>query len=190
MSSLAQLASNATDSNFTEYVFPDAVADSVPEVDPLEGINLSEEPDAKIKYDGQLIPALLYQIHMEYKIHGHREVDLCLSDDIHAVVQQHAENGLDFKSMKIVSRKNLLKRVAEVYNLTTLAPKIYKIKVQNNTLLTSVAVFNLRAQVLSILHNNELMQPHNFAPGYDIYTGKPTSPGRCAFGALAVEIFS
>ena len=37
-------------------------------------------------------------------------------------------------------------------------------------------MFNLRAQVLSILHNNELMQPHNFAPGYDIYTGKPTSP--------------
>ena len=78
--------------------------------------------------------------------------------------------------MKMLRRKNLLKRVAEVYNLTTLVPKIYKIKVQNNTLLTSVAVFNLRAQVLSILQNNELMQPHNFAPGYDIYTGKPTSP--------------
>ena len=105
MPSLVQLASNATDSNFTEYVFPDSVADPVPGVDPLEEINLSEELDAKIKYDGQLAPALLYQIHMEYKIRGHREVDLCLSDDIHNVVQQHAENGLDFKSMKMLSRK-------------------------------------------------------------------------------------
>jgi hypothetical protein len=26
---------------------------------------------------------------MEYKIRGHREVDLCLSDDIHAVVQHN-----------------------------------------------------------------------------------------------------
>ena len=60
-----QLASNATDSNFTEYVFPDALADPVPGVDALEEINLSENPDAKIKYDGQLTPALLYQIHME-----------------------------------------------------------------------------------------------------------------------------
>ena len=68
-------------------------------------IDLSENPDAKIKYDGQLTPALLYQIHMEYKIRGHREVDLCLSDDIHAVVQQHAENGLDFKSTKMLTRK-------------------------------------------------------------------------------------
>ena len=85
MPSLAQLASNVTDSNFTEYVFPDALADPVPAVDAREEINLSEEPDAKIKYHGQLTPALLYQIHMEYKIRGHREVDLCLSDDIHAV---------------------------------------------------------------------------------------------------------
>ena len=64
---MVQLASNETDSNFTEYVFPDSVADPVPEVDPLQEINLPEEPDAKIKYDGQLTPALLYQIHMESK---------------------------------------------------------------------------------------------------------------------------
>jgi len=92
------------------------------------------------------------------------------------VVQQHDENCLDFKSMKMLSRKNLLKRVAEVYNLITLAPTIYKIEVRENTLLTSVAVFDLRAQVLSILHNNQLMKPHNFAPDYDIFTGKPTAP--------------
>ena len=55
---------------------------------------------------------------------------------MHAVVQQHAENGLDFKSMKMLTRKNLLKRVAEVYNLTTLAPKIYKInRIQGKSML-------------------------------------------------------
>ena len=113
---------------------------------------------------------------MEYKIRGHREVDLCLSNDIHDVVKQHAENGLDFKSMTMLSRKNLLKRVVEVYNLTTLGPEVYKMQVHENTLLTSVAVFDLRAQVLSILHNNQLMQPKHFAPDYDIFTGKPTSP--------------
>ena len=41
------------------------MADPVPAVDAREEINLSEEPDAKIKYHGQLTPAFLYQIHME-----------------------------------------------------------------------------------------------------------------------------
>jgi len=122
-------------------------------------INLPQVRDETIKYDGQLTLALLYQTHMEYKVRGHHEVDLCLSDDIHHVVQQYAENGLDCKSMKMLTRKKQLKRVAEVYNLTTLKPKIYKIQVCENPLLTSVAVFDLRAQVLSILHNKELMQP-------------------------------
>ena len=65
MPSLVQLASNATDSNFTEYVFPVSVADPVPGMDPLQEMNLPEKPDEKIKYDGQLTPALLYEIHME-----------------------------------------------------------------------------------------------------------------------------
>jgi len=53
----------------------------------------------------------------------------------------------------------------EVYNLTTLEPKIYKIHGREKTLLTSpVAVFDLKAQVLSVLHNNQLMQPKTFAP--------------------------
>ena len=100
MPSLAQLAANATDPNFTEYI-PVSEADPVQGTEPVEDeINLPQVPDEKIKYDGQLNPALMYQIHMEYKVRGHRKVDLCLSDDIHSVVQQHADNGLDFKSMK------------------------------------------------------------------------------------------
>jgi len=47
---------------------------------------------------------------MEYKIHSHREVNLCLLDDIHDVVQQHAENGLDFKSMTMLSRKKSIEK--------------------------------------------------------------------------------
>jgi len=71
MPSLAQLASNATDPNLTDYIFPVSEVDSGPGTDPLQEINLPEEPDEKIKYDGQLTPALLYQILMEYKVRGH-----------------------------------------------------------------------------------------------------------------------
>ena len=41
--------------------------------------------------------------------------------------------------------------------------------------MTSVAVFDLHAQILSIVHNAKLMQQENFAPDYDVFTGKPTT---------------
>jgi len=101
----------------------------VQETEPFDKTTLSNPLDDEIKYNGQLTPSLLYQIHMEYKGHDHRGVDLFISNNIHEVVQHHAENGLDFKSFSILTRQNLLKRVAEVYHLKSLKPKIYKIHV-------------------------------------------------------------
>jgi len=43
-----------------------------------------------------------------------------------------------------------------------------------NTSHASVAVFNVKARLLSILHDENLMQPQNFAKDYDIFTGKST----------------
>ena len=51
MRSLAQLAANATDLNFTEYIFPDSDADPVQETESVEDeINLPQVQDEKIKY--------------------------------------------------------------------------------------------------------------------------------------------
>jgi len=113
---------------------------------------------------------------MDYKICGHREVDLSISDDMHDVVQHHAANGLDFNSLSVLKRDQLLKRVAEVYNLKCLKPKIYKIPIQEQTLVTSVGVFDLCAQILSIVHNAKLIQEQHFALNYDIFSGKLRTP--------------
>jgi len=77
-------------------------------IEPFHEINLPHPQDYKIKYDGQLTPPLLYQIHIKYKVRGHRDINLCISDDIHDVVQRRAENGLDIKYMTMLTRKNLL----------------------------------------------------------------------------------
>ncbi len=37
-------------------------------------------------------------------------------------------------------------------------------------------VFNVKAVLLSILHDPNKMQHHNFASGYDLFTGKSTIP--------------
>ena len=72
----------------------------------------------------------VYQAHMEYKIRGHREVDLSLTDDIHDVVQRHSANGLDFNAFIMLERDILLQRLLDVYNLQHLKPTIYKVLIQ------------------------------------------------------------
>ena len=176
MPSLTQLATINTHS--TEYVFPEDPSYSMDTTEPpLEEPNVTHGSSIKdIKYEGLLTPSLLYQAHLEYKIRGHREVDLSLADDIHKVVQRHSANHLDFNAFTTLKRDILLQRLSGVYNLQHLKPTIYKVLIQEKTVLTSVAVFDLHAQILSIVHNAKLMQQENFAPDYDVFTGKPTTP--------------
>ena len=103
-----------------------------------------------VKFEGLLTPSLLYQAHMEYKIRGHREVDLSLTDDIHYVVQRHSANGLDFNAFIMLKRDILLQRMSDVYNLQHLKPTIYKVSIQEKNVLTSVAVFDLHAQFFQL----------------------------------------
>ena len=86
MPSLTELATINTYS--TEYVFPEDPNYSMDATEHLfEKPNITHGSSMKdIKYEGELTPSLLYQFHMEYKIRGHREVDLSLTDDIHDVV--------------------------------------------------------------------------------------------------------
>jgi len=63
-----------------------------------------------------------------------------------------------------------------VYNLKSLNPKICKIHIWGKILLISVAIFDMKAQVLSILYTTRLMQPKHFSPNYAIFSRKPTSP--------------
>jgi hypothetical protein len=38
----------------------------------------------------------------------------------------------------------------------------------------TVPIFNVKADILSVLHDPKMMQHKHFAFGYDIFTGKPT----------------
>ena len=130
MPSLTELATINTHS--TEYVFPEDPSYSMDATEPpLEEPNVTHGSSMKdIKYEGQLTPSLLYQAHMEYKIRGHREVDLSLTDDIHDVVQRHYANDLDFNTFIMLKRDILLQRLSDVYNLQHLKPTINKVSIQ------------------------------------------------------------
>mgnify|MGYP000191292660 CR=1 FL=1 len=59
--------------NSTEYILPVSDAGPVHGIEPYHEINLPRPPDNKIKYDGQLTPALLYQIRQSYNSVYYRE---------------------------------------------------------------------------------------------------------------------
>ena len=55
--------------------------------------------------------------------------------------------------------------------MTDLKPNTVSFPVYNMIMYTSVAVFDVHATLLSILHEKMLMQMEVFAPGYDLFSG-------------------
>ena len=58
--------------------------------------------------------------------------------------------------------------------LIHLKPKIANIPLTNPALFAAVAVFDLKASILDILHDEKLMSNEHFAPGLDMFSGKCT----------------
>ena len=131
-------------------------------------------PDSfdRVLYHCDLPPSVIYQIHMEHVICRHRDVDLSLLDDVNNIVQLHVSRGLDLKNSKLYSREQLVIALAEAFNMKQLKPKIVKVPTLNGY--ASVPVFDVKSQLLSLLHDPTIMREENFAEGYDIFTGMPT----------------
>ena len=66
--------------------------------------------------------------------------------------------------------------MAKLYNLHHLKPKIFQVPLANPPLFASVAAFDLKAQIIHLLHDSKLMIQPNFAEGLDIFTRKITQP--------------
>ena len=96
MPSLTELVTINTHS--TEYVFPEDPNYSMDATEhPFEEPNITHGSSIKdIKYEGLLTPSLLYQAHLEYKIRGHREVDLSLAISLRCISLEQFHAGRYF----------------------------------------------------------------------------------------------
>ena len=133
-----------------------------------------DEKKYQIKYNVQLTPSMLYQIDLEHTLRRHRNVDLSLHDEINEVMERHASRGVKLSESKVYKRERLVEELTMAFNLYESKPTIIRVPISRNTSLASVAIFNVEARLLSILHNANLMQEGNFAKDYDVFTGKPT----------------
>ena len=123
-----------------------------------------------------LPPAVMYQIDMEHTINKHRTVDLNITNDIKDVNERHLKyNHLDLRTSKQYNRDELVRQLEKVYNMKELKPKLHSVELHDGSTAT-VPVFDVKATLLNLFNNEEMMIPENFATNYDIFTGKPKTP--------------
>ncbi len=119
-------------------------------------------------------PGVKFCIHLQQIISSHRGVDLALYEEIIDLIKFHAKTqDTDFATNKLYHRNKLTKTLTELYNLNALQPQLHQVVLTDSSTVT-VPVFDVKAVILSILHDPKRMQFHHFAPGYDIFSGLPT----------------
>ena len=123
-----------------------------------------------------LPPGIIYQVHQQHILTGHRGVDLNLGKELNECVQYHAStHNVDFGTVKMYERDDLVKVLTIMYNLHEMKPTMCRLKLSNDNIAV-VPRFDVKAMFLSILNDPIRTCPENVAANYDIFTGKPKGP--------------
>ena len=131
---------------------------------------------SNIRRHATLPPAVMYQIDMENTVRKHRGCDLNITDDIKNCTERHLKyNHLDLVSSKLYNRDELVTQLETVYNLKELKPQLHHVKLHDGSTAT-VPVFDVKATLLKMINNPEVMKEENMASNYDVFTGKPRGP--------------
>jgi hypothetical protein len=133
--------------------------------------------DAALPYNltCSLPPSSQFQLDLLSTLSKHR-IDLNLHNEIIDVIKQHSsDHKLHFSSDTLQNRIPFLKKMESNLHVSQLKPKDILVNL-NGGGKANVAVFNLKAMILSLLLDDNLMRPKNIAEGFDIFTGKGSLP--------------
>jgi hypothetical protein len=78
---------------------------------------------------------------------------------------------IEFTSLQILSRKQLVQVLTKYYQLGFLKPTLHSVPLSDGSVAT-VPIFDVKAQIIAFLSNPLQMRKENFASNYDIFTGK------------------
>ena len=143
--------------------------------EPIFPIRSDCDQDTSVQFKNQVAPCTAAGIQL-MEVIGRHSVDLKLYDDIVQFIENLANDDYDFKQ-KIPKRHALHRQCEEVFNYSSLRPKLINVPVKtlDNPTVT-MPVFDIQAVVSKMLRDPEKMQEENLVRNYDIFTGKPT-PG-------------
>ncbi len=85
-------------------------------------------------------------------------------------VNEHALHyRVDFTTLQILSRKQLVQVLTKHYQLDFLKPTLHSVPLSDGSVAT-VPIFDVKAQLIALLSNPLRMCEENFASNYDIFT--------------------
>ena len=103
-----------------------------------------------------------------------RRVDLGLHDELVELITEYSSGSeLQFDSANLHNRQTLLKNLEQSFMSENLRPTDIDVELTNGTHVT-ISTFDLEAQILSLIEDDEIMSKENIAPNYDIFSGRST----------------
>ena len=134
-----------------------------------------EVTNAPYNKDCSFPPSYQFQLDLLSTLSKHK-IDLNLHDEIIDVIKQHSsDTRLHFSSDTLQNRIPLLKRIERNLDTDQLKPRDHIINLSEGAQAT-ISVFNLKAMILSLLLDENIMTPENLAQGYDVFTGTGSLP--------------
>ena len=96
--------------------------------------------------------------------------------EIITCMKSHAvHHNVDFSTLQILSRKQLVQLLTKYYQMDFLKPRLHSVPLSGGTVAT-MTVFDVKALLIAFLNNPYKMREENFAYNYDIFTGKTKTP--------------
>jgi hypothetical protein len=83
--------------------------------------------------------------------------------------------NMDYTTLQILSRKQLVQLLTKYYQLNFLKPTLYSVLLTDGSVAT-VPIFDVKALLIAFLNDPLRMRQENFASNYDIFTGKVKLP--------------
>jgi hypothetical protein len=180
MPSLLHLSSTEnerTNANVDYAEFNNAL--SVPDCADVPINNDSDDPTVPIikyclfqKNTICLPPDIAFQIHLLSKMNDHRGNDMNMFNKAVQCVKVHALHfRVDFTTLQILSRKQLVQVLSKCYQLDFLKPTLHSVPLSDGSV-TTVPIFDVKTKLIAFLNDPLQMHNENFASNYNVFTGK------------------
>ena len=181
MPSISQLSSTAT--NITQSNTRNDDSDDVDfsqcndtsDCPPVVGVgDILIEKCSFLRNSFRLPPDVAFQVDCLSVISQHRGNDLNMFNQVMQCVSGHARHqNVDFRTLHVMSRDQLLRYLCQYYRLDFLKPTMHNVTLSDGSLAT-VPIFDVKETLLAFLNDPCRMRVENIAPNYDPFTGKST----------------
>jgi hypothetical protein len=113
-----------------------------------------------------------FGIHLHEILSSHCGVDLSLCDENTDTIEFHSTvQKTDFSDTKLHNRKELTTTLSNLYQFNEMKPHMHQVTISNGSVVLTVPVIDVKAVLMSRLHDPQRMGYENFALNYDVSLG-------------------